>query len=81
MAGRLVRLAQSASAHFAKPVVTRHYAWALLGRFDVELELLPSSRTIKVKIHALNATGILQQVTGMQHACNLVPVGNSVCLG
>jgi len=62
VAGRLVRLAQSANAHFVKPVVTRHYVWALLGRYDVEMELLPTTRTIQVKIHAKNATGLLQQV-------------------
>ena len=58
----MVRLAQSASTHFNKPVVTRQYARVLLGRYDVELEQLSSTRTIQVKVHAENATGFLQQV-------------------
>eukprot|EP00730_Choanoeca_flexa_P019819 TRINITY_DN9690_c0_g1_i5.p1 TRINITY_DN9690_c0_g1~~TRINITY_DN9690_c0_g1_i5.p1 ORF type:complete len:1279 (+),score=334.90 TRINITY_DN9690_c0_g1_i5:87-3923(+) len=62
LAGRLVRLSQNSSSHFTKPIVTRTYAWALLGRFDVEMELLPDMRCIQIKIHANNATGLLQQL-------------------
>ena len=76
VAGRLVRLAQSASTHFNKPVVTRQYVRVLLGRYDVELEQLSSTRTIQVKVHAENATGLLQQV---EFRCLAAVVGGLIC--
>lgn len=61
MAGRLVRLSQRSNLSYSKPVLSRSYAWLMLGRFHVELELMTSLRAVRVRLHVANATGLLNQ--------------------
>ena len=49
------------------PVISRTFAAVRLKGLLVELQLLSNMRVIQVRMYANNATGLVAQVTHVQH--------------